>query len=134
MSVVHAQLRRYLRRLLAIQALLIAAAAGATYLRYGLTEFRALTFGGAIAMTGTLILMWYGWRAERAGSGLARNASLIYGSAIVRFFTTLALFAMGIAVLKFSPLPLFAGFILGLLGQLISTVLVPGNNKWQPKP
>jgi len=131
---VQPQLRLYLRRLLTIQVLLVAATALVVYFRFGKAATHAFTYGGAIAITGTLILIWYGRRSEGVGSNLARNASLIYGSAIVRFFTALALFAAGFAVLKLHPLPLFIGFIVGLLGQLISTALVPGNNKWQAKP
>jgi ATP synthase protein I len=133
MTVIHAHLRQYLHRLLTIQALLVAIAAGAAYLWFGPAAAGALVYGGAIALTGTLILMRYGRRAEHAGSSLARNASLIYGSAITRFFLTVALFAVGVAVLHLAPLPLFTGFITGLLGQLISTALVPRNKTWRAK-
>jgi F0F1-type ATP synthase assembly protein I len=133
MTVVHTQLRQYLHRLLTIQALLVAIVAGAAYFRFGPAVAGALAYGGAIALTGTLILMGYGRRAEHTGSSLANNASLIFGSAITRFFMGLALFAVGIAVLRLAPLPLFTGFITGLLGQLISTALVPGTKTWRAK-
>lgn len=133
MNVVQPQLRRYFRRLLAIQVFLVAVAALIVHFRYGNAESGALAYGGAIAVTGTLILIWYGRRSEGAGSSLARNASVVYGSAIVRFVSTVALFAAGFAFLKLEPLPLFIGFILGLLGQLISTAVVPGNMTWRVK-
>ena len=133
MSVVHVQLRKYLRRLLTIQMTLVTLAAAIAYFRYGIADSSALVYGGAIAIAGTLVLMWYGWRAESAGSSLARNAGLVYGSAVVRFFATLALFAAGLAVLHLRPLPLFIGFILGLIGQLVSTALVPGYKQWRAK-
>jgi ATP synthase protein I len=133
MSLVNAQLQQYTRRLLTLQVVFVAVAAAATLLRFGADIAGALIFGGSIAWVGTLILMWYGRRSERVGSNLARNASLIYGSAITRFFMTLALFAVGIAWLRLAPLPLFLGFVTGVAAQVFSTALVPGKKTWRQK-
>lgn len=133
MSLVNAQLRQYTWRLLTIQVIFVAIAAAATLFRFDGETAGALVYGGAIALAGSLILMWYGRRSESAGSNLARNASLIYGSAITRFFTTLALFAVGIAGLRLTPIPLLLGFVTGVAAQLFSTALVPGKKTWRQK-
>jgi F0F1-type ATP synthase assembly protein I len=133
MSTADLQLRRTMRRLLVLQLFLTVFLAAAAYAWHGLPASRAALFGGAVAMAGTLVILWYGRRAERAGANLARNASLIYGSAIVRFATTITLLAVGIATLRLQPLWLFAGLSAGLLAQLVLTALIPETRKWRAK-
>ena len=125
MSSADLKLRHAMRRLLVLQLVLTAVVALAGYVWYGHPAMRAALFGGVVAMVGTLVIAWYGRRAERAGANMARNAALIYGSAIVRFTTTLALLSVGIAILRLQPLWLFGGFIAGLLAQMVATALVP---------
>lgn len=125
MSSADLKLRHAMRRLLVLQLVLTLVVAGAGYGWHGMTALQASLFGGAVAMVGTLVIAWYGRRAERAGANVARNAMLIYGSAIVRFSTTLVLLSVGIAILRLQPLWLFGGFIAGLLAQMVATALVP---------
>lgn len=133
MSTADLQLRHTMRRLLALQLLLTVTLALAALAWHGVPALRAVLYGGAVAMAGTLVILWYGRRAERAGANLARNASLIYGSAIVRFATTITLLAAGIAILRLQPLWLFAGLSAGLLAQLVLTALIPETRKWRAK-
>lgn len=133
MSTADLQLRRTMFRLLALQLLLTVLLALAAHAWHGAPALRAVLFGGAVAMAGTLVILWYGRRAESAGANLARNASLIYGSAIVRFATTITLLAVGIAALRLQPLWLFAGLSAGLVAQLVLTALIPETRKWRAK-
>lgn len=133
MSRATAQLQQALHRLLVLQLVLIAVVAMAGYAWQGTAALRAASFGGVIAIFGTLVLLRYGRRAEQAGANVALNAGLIYGSAIVRFISTMALFSVGIAVLRLQPLWLFAGFIAGLVAQMALTALVPETKKWRAK-
>jgi len=133
MSTADLQLRRTMFRLLALQLLLTVLLALAALAWQGVPALRAVLFGGAVAMAGTLVILWYGRRAESAGANLARNASLIYGSAIVRFATTITLLAVGIAALRLQPLWLFAGLSAGLLAQTVLTALIPETRKWRAK-
>lgn len=125
MSSADLKLRHAMRRLLVLQLVLTTVVALAGYAWHGLPALKASLFGGAVAMVGTLVIAWYGRRAERAGASVARNAALIYGSAIVRFTTTLVLLLVGIAILRLQPLWLFGGFIASLLAQMVATALVP---------
>lgn len=122
-----------MRRLLALQLVVTVLLAATAYAWQGIPALRAALFGGAVAMAGTLVILWYGRRAEYAGANLARNASLIYGSAIVRFATTVTLLAVGIATLRLQPLWLFAGLSAGLMAQLVLTALIPETRKWRAK-
>lgn len=133
MSTADLQLRHTLRRLLVLQLLLTVLLALAALAWQGVPALRAVLYGGAVAMAGTLVILWYGRRAESAGANLARNASLIYGSAIVRFATTLVLLAVGIASLRLQPLWLLLGFSAGLVAQTVLTALVPETRKWRAK-
>jgi len=133
MSRATAQLQQALHRLLVLQLVLIAVVAMVGYAWQGTTALRAATFGGVIAIFGTLVLLRYGRRAEQAGANVALNAGLIYGSAIVRFISTMVLFSVGIAVLRLQPLWLFAGFIAGLVAQMALTALIPETKKCRAK-
>lgn len=121
------QLRQTMYRLLLVQCLLAIVlallAAGKTQ---SMQVAAAVLFGGAVAMAGTLVILWYGYRAGRAGASLGRNATLIFGSAIVRFVVMMTLLATGIAILRLQPLWLLAGLSACLLLQAVLTVLVPG--------
>lgn len=132
MSIEHAQLRQYTRRLLLIQVFMLLSAAGITYFMYGQVTAGAVLFGGFIAIAGTLILIRSTRRAERTGANPAANAALIYGTAISRLATAIGLFAVGFGVLRLPPLPLMLGLLVGLAAQLVSTAFVSGKKKWRP--
>lgn len=133
MSSANIQLRHAMRRLLVLQLVSTAIVALVGLVWQGSIAVRPALFGGATAMVGTLVIAWYGRRAERAGASVARNASLIYGSAIVRFSTVMVLLFVGIAILRLQPVWLFAGFIATLLAQMILTALVPEKKTWRAK-
>jgi len=125
MSSANAKLLQALRRLLVLQLVIALVVATVGYLWHGEAAMRAALFGGGVAAAATLVLWWYGYRAVKAGSNLARNAMLIYGGAIVRFSTVLVLLLVGIAILRLQPLWLFGGLVAGLLTQTVTTALVP---------
>ena len=86
-------------------------------------QFQALSalFGGAMAVLNLVLL---GWRRKQADSGRALTAGqslwALYRSAIERFALVLALFALGMGVLRLEPLPLLTGFIAGQLGLFVT--------------
>ncbi|MFA5627145.1 MAG: ATP synthase subunit I [Thiohalomonadaceae bacterium] len=134
MSTASLQLRHALFRLLAVQLTLTAVLALLAILlgQTGSVAW-AIMFGGGVALAGSLVILWYGYRAERAGSNLVRNASLIYGSAIVRFALMMVLLATGLAILRLHPLWLLLGLSAGLLAHMFLTALVPETKRWQAK-
>lgn len=107
------------RRLLWIQLLLVVGAAGVYLALKGVTPAVAALLGGAIAVANTLVLIFYGWRAVAAGDDVQRNMRMMIAGVVVRFALTIALFAVGLALLRLEPLPMLGGFIAGQLAQLI---------------
>jgi F0F1-type ATP synthase assembly protein I len=123
------QLRRSLLRLALLQTgLALALALLALSLGQGADSAQAAAFGGAVAAAGSLVILWYGHRAKAAGASLLRNASLIYGAAIVRFVLMAMLLAAGLAILRLPPLWLLLGLSAGLAAQLVLNGLISEKN------
>lgn len=120
MSYANKLLYAALRRQLLLQLVLMAVA---TLLFFAVRDGAAAlgaAFGGVMAVFGTLLQLWHWWRFDtRGGSGSAQNALLLYRVAIERFIATIALFALGLGVLKLAPLPLLSGFITGQMALLL---------------
>lgn len=122
MHIADKRLQAHLYKILTVQLLATVLAVIAGFVLGDEHDALGALFGGGIGVTGTLILLWYGRRAIDAGTSLPRNASLVYGSAVVRFAMAIVMFTLGIAVLKLPPLALFGGFILAQLGQMASLI------------
>jgi ATP synthase protein I len=76
----------------------------------------AALFGGLIAAANSVLEIWYLRRTHTAtGVSAERTMRLLYRYAAERFATTVALFAIGLGLMKLLPLPLVLGFILGQL-------------------
>lgn len=120
MSYANKLLYAALRRQLLLQMVLTTAVVLLYLVFSGSVAAKGAAFGGAMALANTLLQLWHWWRFERkGGSGSAQNALLFYRIAIERFVLTLALFALGLGVLKLMPLPLMSGFIAGQLALLV---------------
>lgn len=78
----------------------------------GQSGMEAALYGGAVALANTLMLVR---RIERVGSAdsvsAQRGMALLYLSAVLRFVFVLAALAIGLGLLKLSPLPLIGTFV-----------------------
>lgn len=109
-----------LTRLYGWQALLILAASGAYFALKGPDHAVAALSGGLIATANASVLFAFLRRAERtAGHDVEHNVRLFYVSALARFITVLALFALTIGALQLEPLALLIGFIAGQAALVI---------------
>ncbi len=107
-------LRQGVRRVVWAQALLTLVMALVFALRDGSRAGLAAVYGGAVTM---LISGWLGWRLRRAGVQ-AGGMAVLYSSAVLRYAAAIVLLALGLGVLKLSPLPLVAAFGLAQFGFL----------------
>jgi F0F1-type ATP synthase assembly protein I len=108
------------KRVFIVQALLIIVAMAFAIWVSGLVSAMAVLYGGAMVMINTAVQQWGHFRASRiAGTDLGRNMRIIYRTAAQRFFLSLAMFAVGIGVLKLEPKSMIAGFILLQLAQVL---------------
>ncbi len=107
------------RRLLLVQAVLTAALAVGWGLYSGAADALAVVFGGVVSM----LLAWLHKRGVRKAEARAltdpkAGMLILYVGAVIRFFLLIALLAVGFGLLKFSPHPMLAGFVLAQLGFL----------------
>ncbi|HAF45281.1 MAG TPA: hypothetical protein DCK83_10180 [Gallionellaceae bacterium] len=120
------QEKRLARRVVGLQALVILVAAGTAY-GWESTPQHAIAVlggGGVSVLNGALLA----WRMSRAALYPAHDAHqqlrLIYFYAAERFLAVVALLGICLAVLKFSPLALLGGFVLGQAVLLVARLLL----------
>ncbi|NIP73907.1 MAG: ATP synthase subunit I [Gammaproteobacteria bacterium] len=78
----------------------------------------AAAYGGGIALLNSFLLAR---RVRRAGELEGSSVALaMYAGAVQRFVITLVGFAVGIALLRLSPLPLIVAFAVAQLGFVIA--------------
>lgn len=107
------------------QAVVAALGAGVAYLLMGgVTVAAAAWYGGTVALLNTMLLAW---RMRISGRGVAqepdRKLIKLIRSSMERFFMVALLLAVGLVWLKLMPLPLLAGFALGQLTLVVSTII-----------
>ncbi|MBT8116662.1 MAG: ATP synthase subunit I [Gammaproteobacteria bacterium] len=114
-------LLRSFRKLAALQLTLILVTSVLFYWWNGAGAAVATLFGGGIAMVNVALLLWRRTRAER-GRAMSAGESmrLLYRSALERFIAVIALFALGMGVLKLYAPALLTGFIVGQLALLFT--------------
>ncbi len=103
------------RKVVWLQALTILAAAGVVYGWKGSPQYAiAVLGGGSVSVLNGALLAW---RMSRAALHSSHDAHLqlrlMYFYAAERFLAVVALLAICLAVLKFSPLVVLSGFALG---------------------
>jgi F0F1-type ATP synthase assembly protein I len=109
------QEKRLARKVVGLQALTVLAAAGVAYGWKGSPQYAiaVLGGGGVSVLNGALLA----WRMSRAALHSAQDAHqqlrLMYFYAAERFSVVIALLAICLAVLKFSPLMILGGFVIG---------------------
>jgi len=106
---------------LGIQLVLVGLVAGSFLFLSGRFQALSALFGGSMAALNLVLLEWRRYQAD-SGRALTAGQSMwaLYRSAIERFALVLALFALGMGVLRLEPLPLLIGFITGQLGLLVT--------------
>ncbi|MEW5838714.1 MAG: ATP synthase subunit I [Pseudomonadota bacterium] len=85
----------------------------------GYFDALAVIFGGAVS----ILLAWLHKRGirkaqDRALSDPRAGMLILYVGAVLRFFLLIALLGVGFGLIKFSPHPMLAGFVLAQLGFL----------------
>ena len=101
-----------LRRLLMTQATLTVVVAAIYFALKGGEAAVAALFGGCIALASSGLLAW---RARQTEHGKVLNAHqsmrILIRSMLERYAAVAGLFALGMGVLKLSPLPMLVGFV-----------------------
>ena len=112
-------LARNFRKLAAVQLTLVTATSVLFYVWGDVRPALSAVFGGGIATVNIALLLWRRWRADR-GRALDAGESIrqLYRSALERFFAVIALFWLGMGVLKLDAPALLAGFIAGQVALL----------------
>lgn len=84
---------------------------------------KSLTYGGAVAVIGTLSLAWRYRKTVRNGSldaeWIARQA---YKASVERYVFAALMLAVGFKILKLAPVWLLMGFVMGQLAWLAAPV------------
>jgi len=109
-----APLRRDVRRVVWAQALLTLIVAVLFGYREGPRAALAAVYGGAVTLW---ITVWLGWRLRRVGAQ-AGGLAVVYSSVVWRYATAIVMLALGLGVLKLTPLPLVIAFGLTQFGFL----------------
>ena len=120
------QEKRLARKVVGLQALVTIAAAGAAYGWESSPQHAiAVLGGGSVSVLNGALLAW---RMSRAALYPAHDAHqqlrLMYFYAAERILAVVALLGICLAVLKFSPLALLGGFVLGQAVLLVARLLL----------
>ncbi|MDZ7657401.1 MAG: ATP synthase subunit I [Sulfurimicrobium sp.] len=117
------------RNLYAISNLLyqtaaVTAGASLAYFLGGGAAAGAVWFGGAVALSNAMLLVWrIRSAANRPAQEPRRELAGLVRSSMERFFMVSLLMAVGLGWMKLMPLPLLAGFALGQLALVVSTII-----------
>jgi len=123
---VEAKEKKLAHRVVRFQILATLIAAGIAYSAKSTPDFAlaVLSGGGVSVVNGALLA----WRMSRAALSSVQNAHhqlrIMYFYAAERFLVVAALLGLCIVVIKFSPLALLSGFILGQAVLLIARLLL----------
>ena len=123
MSFAAVVMRRVVRRLLTVQAILTIIVA-LSYLAFQeLDGFIAAVYGGLITLSGTLLMAWRISRAGEIGAEQKQQGYLeIYLGAIQKFILTLVLMAVGMGFMKLNPMSMIIAFAVTQLSFLANKV------------
>ncbi len=106
------------------QAVAAAICAFLAYVVMGEPAAGAAWFGGMVALSNTVLLAWRMRAGARKSSQDPRlELAKLVRSSMERFFVVALLMAAGLGWMKLMPLPLLAGFALGQLALVVSTII-----------
>lgn len=110
------------RQILVSQLLLICTAALVCYWFFGLHGSLSAGYGGAVVLASALLLAKRLEQAGRFAQDEQKNTgmALLYAGAVERFLLVLIAFAIGMGLLKLSPLALIIGFAFAQMGYIVS--------------
>jgi ATP synthase protein I len=119
------QEKRLARKVVGLQALTVLAAAGVAYGWKSSPQYAiAVLGGGGVSVLNGALLAWRMSRAALYSSNDAHlQLRLMYFYAAERFLAVVALLAICLAVLKYSPLAILGGFVLGQAVLLAARLL-----------
>jgi len=85
----------------------------------------ALIFGGLISLAGTWVHAWRVHIATEAatdngGEGLGIDASELIKGSVLKFIIVIALFVVGMSVIKLEPLAIVTGFVIAQMSFLFT--------------
>lgn len=81
----------------------------------------ALIFGGLISLAGTWVHAWRVHLAtETASEGLGIDASELIKGSVLKFIVVIALFVVGMSVIKLEPLAIVTGFVIAQMSFLFT--------------
>jgi ATP synthase protein I len=103
-------LRKGVRRVIVLQALLTLSVAAAFGYARGRHDFMSALYGGAVVV---LLSLWLG-RGVRRAEGLGA----LYANAVTRYAAAVVLLGLGLGVLKLAPLSLIVAFAVAQFGFL----------------
>ena len=103
-------LRKGVRRVIVLQALLTLSVAAVFGFFRGRLDFMSALYGGVITM---LLSAWLGRGVWRAG-----GLGALYANAVTRYAAAVVLLGLGMGVLKLAPLPLIIAFAVAQFGFL----------------
>lgn len=112
---IEAQENRIARQVLGFQAAVTLVVVGVAYGTEATSQFAlAVLYGGGVSIANVALLAW---RRARSASHSAHEAQyqlrLLYFYAAERFLVVVVLLGLGMLALKFSPLALLGGFVMG---------------------
>ena len=111
------------RRVLAIQLLIVLGVSAAYLATAGTYMAQSALYGGGIALLSTWLMAWRITKAaEAAAQDSNRGALVIYAGAVQRFFLTLVLMALGMGSLKLSPVAVLVGYAAAQLAYTFNKV------------
>jgi len=116
-------MRITVRRVLAIQLLIVLGVSAAYLAAVGIYQAQSALYGGVIALLATWSMAWRITKAAEAASQDAnRGALVIYAGAVQRFLLTLVLMALGMGVLKLAPVAILVGYAAAQLAYTFNKV------------
>lgn len=100
-----------INQLLKTQSIVLLISVAGVFWLSGKELATAFCFGGLISVSNTLLLKWHLLRtAQKAGVSPVDNLSGAYRCIVERWVLTIAMFAVGFAVLQFTAAGLLVGF------------------------
>ena len=110
-----------MRRQLIFIGIIVVLAAGGAYWLAGMQALMATLLGGGITLINVLLLHWHHHRAVRqARADAGKNLRILFRCAMERIVASVALFSIGLIVLKLPPLALIGGFGAALAAQYLA--------------
>jgi ATP synthase protein I len=111
-----------MHRTSAIQLGLVLITALVAYFIGGIADAMAALYGGAVAMTNSVLLYWR-WRqgSKKYHCDAGRHLRSFYRSSLERLFVVGLLLALGFRLLELDPRSLLTGFVIGLFAWILAS-------------